>query len=43
MRIAVNPLPMSFLALLMAIVALYMISAEVVKKIFYARLSSMTG
>ena len=41
MRIAVNPLPMSFLALLMAIVALYMISAEVVKKIFYARLSSM--
>jgi len=37
------PLPMLFLALLMAIVALYMISAEVVKKIFYARLSSMTG
>lgn len=34
------PLPVSFLAVLSGIVALYMISTEVVKKLFYARLSS---
>jgi hypothetical protein len=31
---------MSFLAVLSGIVALYIISAEVVKKLFYVRLSS---
>lgn len=34
------PLPISFLAMLIAIVALYMISAEAAKKLFYARLPS---
>ena len=34
------PLPILFLAVLSAIVALYMISAEAAKKLFYARLSS---
>jgi Mg2+-importing ATPase len=34
------PLPISFLAMLIAIVALYMVGAEGVKKMFYARLSS---
>ena len=33
------PLPISFLAMLSAIVTLYMITAEVVKKLFYRRLS----
>ena len=36
------PLPVAFLAMLIAIVALYMVSAEAVKKMFYARLLSMT-
>ena len=35
------PLPISFLAVLIAIVALYMVGAEAVKKMFYARVSSI--
>ena len=35
-----TPLPTSFLAVLAALVALYMVSAEAVKKMFYGRLSS---